>query len=192
MEDDEKFARKYFAGCRTDILVGTETEVLGADASKRFYNSALLVRSGGRVGERYDKIHRIPFGEYVPLRNAIPWLNTFAPYDYEYSVQSGDAWTRLSLGQYHFGVMICYEDTDPMLARQYVRSEHGGPVDFLINISNDGWFSGTAEHEQHLAICRFRAVECRRWSFAALPRFCGAMCFAVVCSRHPLRFLEPL
>src|SRR5713101_1333826 len=36
------------------------------------------------------------------------------------------------------------------------------PVDFLVNISNDGWFEGTEEHEQHLAICRFRAVVCRR------------------------------
>jgi apolipoprotein N-acyltransferase len=58
-----------------------------------------------------------------------------------------------------FGCLICYEDSDPYLARQYVTSE---PVNFLVNISNDGWFDGTEEHEQHLAICRFRAIEARR------------------------------
>src|SRR5207237_2965743 len=57
----------------------------------------------------------------------------------------------------------CYEDTDPYLARQYVRPGSAAPtVDFLLNISNDGWFDGTSEHEEHLAICRFRAIECRR------------------------------
>src|SRR5262249_13540143 len=92
---------------------------------------------------------------------------------------------------FRFGVLICYEDSDADLARVYARPggpdgdfrwlnwrnpiERGnrvsarpggpdgaGPVDFLVNISNDGWFDGTEEHEVHLAICRFRAVECRR------------------------------
>ena len=67
---------------------------------------------------------------------------------------------RFPLRGSHFGVLICYEDTNPYLARQYVREEP--KADFLINISNDGWFDGSAEHDEHLAICRFRAVECRR------------------------------
>src|SRR5262249_49774686 len=68
-----------------------------------------------------------------------------------------------TVGEHRFGVVICYEDSDPVLARQYVESSDAGPaVDFLVNISNDGWFKGTSEHEEHLAICRFRAVECRR------------------------------
>jgi apolipoprotein N-acyltransferase len=67
-----------------------------------------------------------------------------------------------SARDFRFGVIICYEDTNPYLARQYVAPAAGQPVDFLLNISNDGWFDGTSEHEQHLAICRFRAVECRR------------------------------
>src|SRR5207247_1167288 len=59
-----------------------------------------------------------------------------------------------------FGCLICYEDSDPYLARQYAGADR--PVDFLVDISNDGWFNGTEEHEQHLAICRFRAIEARR------------------------------
>ncbi len=108
-------------------------------------------------------MHRVPFGEYVPLRDWLPWMNTLAPYDFDYSISAGREFTRFPLGPYHFGVVICYEDTDPDLARQYVRPDENQPtVDFLVNISNDGWFIGTSEHEEHLAICRFRAVESRR------------------------------
>src|SRR5207253_5480434 len=83
--------------------------------------------------------------------------------DFDYSLSPGESFTRFTLDGYHFGVVICYEDTDPYLARQYVRPGSAAPtVDFLLNISNDGWFDDTSEHEQHLAICRFRAIECRR------------------------------
>src|SRR4029077_11733841 len=92
-----------------------------------------------------------------------PFMKVFSPYDNEYGIKSGDRYTRFPLGTYHYGVLICFEDTDPYLARQYVRpGGEGEPIDFLLNISNDGWFGGSSEHDQHLAICRFRAIECRR------------------------------
>jgi apolipoprotein N-acyltransferase len=89
-------------------------------------------------------------------------MSQFAPYEDDYSVAIGQNFSRFPMGAHTFGVIICYEDTDPGLARQYVGGDGGAPVDFLVNISNDGWFNGTEEHEQHLAICRFRAIECRR------------------------------
>src|SRR5204863_6152064 len=109
------------------------------------------------------KMHLVPFGEYVPLGETFPFLQAFTPYKGDYSCKPGEHYTRFPLQfgekKYTFGCIICYEDSDPYIARQYVRSD---PVSFLVNISNDGWFRGTEEHEQHLAICRFRAVECRR------------------------------
>ncbi|HEV3115871.1 MAG TPA: apolipoprotein N-acyltransferase [Gemmataceae bacterium] len=148
---------------RTSLLLGMNTYVLDADGREHRYNSAVMARRGGRVAGRYDKMHCVPFGEYVPLRDWIPWMNKLAPYDFDYSITPGQRFTRFPLGNYHFGVVICYEDTDPTLARQYVHADNGEPpADFLINISNDGWFDGTSEHEEHLAICRFRAIECRR------------------------------
>ena len=83
---------------------------------------------------------------------------------HDYSCTPGENWTRFELptakGTFRFGVLICYEDTDPSMARKYNPTSGRGPgVDFLVNISNDGWFDGSEEHEQHLAICRFRAVE---------------------------------
>jgi len=94
-------------------------------------------------------------------------MKKLSPYDFDYSIESGRQHTRFPLiGQYKncpytFGVAICYEDTDPDVTRPY---GGGGqpPVDFILNTSNDGWFNGTSEHEEHLAISRFRAIECRR------------------------------
>jgi apolipoprotein N-acyltransferase len=145
------------------VLFGLTSLVWEGDRAWK-YNSAVLVHAGGVAGGRYDKMHLVPFGEYVPLRETFPWLQTFTPYEGEYSCRPGESWTRFGVPAggraYTFGCLICYEDSDPDLARRYVAGPD--PVHFLVNISNDGWFDGTEEHEQHLAICRFRAVEARR------------------------------
>jgi apolipoprotein N-acyltransferase len=145
----------------------------------RRYNSALLLEPlprdplwkpgdpvihWNRAVARYDKMHLVPFGEYVPLGDQLPFMQWFTPYKKGYECRPGEKWTRFPLTArdgraFTFGCLICYEDSDPYLARQYVASE---PVNFIVNISNDGWFNGTEEHEQHLAICRFRAIEARR------------------------------
>jgi apolipoprotein N-acyltransferase len=150
---------------RTSTLFGLNTFQWEADERKWRYNSALLIdREGAPLG-RYDKMHLVPFGEYVPAVETLPFMSRFTPYDQDYSCKPGSLWTRfpLTVGDrtYYFACVICYEDTDATLARQYVRPGEPG-VDFFVNISNDGWFDGTEEHEQHLAICRFRAIETRR------------------------------
>jgi apolipoprotein N-acyltransferase len=147
---------------QTNVLLGLNTLVL-AEKKELRYNSALLLDPQGMDLKRYDKIHRVPFGEYVPLRDWLPFMSYFAPYDFDYSIGCGDGLTRFTLGKHKFGVLVCYEDTDPFMARDYgVTTADGPPVDFLLNISNDGWFDGSSEHEEHLAISRFRAIEARR------------------------------
>ena len=150
---------------RVPTLLGLNTHVWGRDGREWRYNSALLLDRYGSYAGRYDKIHLVPFGEYVPMGNTFPFLSAFTPYDGDYSCKPGANWTRFPLvvddRTYHFACLICYEDSDATLARQYVRPSAEG-VDFFVNVSNDGWFDGTEEHEQHLAICRFRAVETRR------------------------------
>jgi apolipoprotein N-acyltransferase len=171
-QQTKEYVRAKSQAAGTNMLLGLLTEELvDLHEKPRRYNSALLVQAGGATGGRYDKIHRVPFGEYVPLRDWLPFMEVFSPYDFDYSIRTGEHLTRLPLevrrgpqaATLHFGVLICYEDSDPVLARQYGRPTEDGPAaDFLINISNDGWFNGTAEHEQHLAVCRFRAIEARR------------------------------
>jgi apolipoprotein N-acyltransferase len=148
----------------TSVLLGLNAEdVTRTGRVQRRYCSALLVNSDGSIGDRYDKMHRVPFGEYVPLRDVLPFMDRFAPYDFAYSITPGTRFTRFSVGAHRFGVLICFEVSDPALARRYaVADEDGPPVDFLLEISNDGWFDGNSEHDEHLAICRFRAIEARR------------------------------
>ncbi|QVL33307.1 apolipoprotein N-acyltransferase [Telmatocola sphagniphila] len=152
----------------SNILVGLNGLVYESKEVEWKYNSALFLNEDGTRDQRYDKMHLVPFGEYVPLRQTFPWMKMFTPYDHDYSCKPGETWTRFDLKKedrdFHFGVMICYEDSDASMAREAVsRSiDAGEPLDFLVNISNDGWFNGTSEHEEHLSICRFRAIETRR------------------------------
>lgn len=163
----EDLRRQLSTLTRTNMLIGLNGQVRVGNRWQK-YNSALMLRPDGVYVGRYDKIHLVPFGEYVPFKEFFPWMKHFAPYEHDYSCTPGENWTRFPLEAkdgktYHFGVLICYEDSDPYLARQYNQaSGRGHDVDFLVNMSNDGWFDGTEEHEQHLAICRFRAVEARR------------------------------
>ena len=124
----------------------------------RRYNSAYLFDPSGRYVDRYDKIHLVPFGEYIPLRTTLPFLARFVPFDA--SLSAGEKQTTFEIRtdgeQLKFGVLICYEDTDSELARQLRRSG----ADFLVNISNDAWF-GLSELDQHYVTARFRAIENR-------------------------------
>jgi apolipoprotein N-acyltransferase len=171
--DSQKFVRQAAKIWKTNLLFGMEAYVPGEDEDELRHNSAVLVLAHqepagvtGEPGGRYDKIHCVPFGEYVPFRESLPWMKTFAPYDFDYSVRSGKQQTHFQLDSFRFGVLICFEDTDPVLARAYVgnstSSAKESPVDFFINISNDGWWRGTSGHDEHLAISRFRAIETRR------------------------------
>jgi apolipoprotein N-acyltransferase len=143
------------------------------------YNTAFLYRPDGTQSPlQYNKIHLVPFGEVVPFKKSAPWLYRilmiFTPYDYDYSLDYGTEYTIFPIEVekriYKFGVMICYEDTVPKIARTFALDEHGKKrLDWLVNISNDGWFvryTGgkvypSAELAQHTAVCVFRAIENR-------------------------------
>jgi apolipoprotein N-acyltransferase len=94
----------------------------------------------------------------------------FSEEGYEYSIEPGTEFKTFSMTArsdpqrvYRFGVPICYEDVMPYIGRRFVTDPPTGGkrVDFLLNISNDGWFVHSNELPQHLAICAFRAVENR-------------------------------
>jgi apolipoprotein N-acyltransferase len=143
------------------------------------YNSAFLYKpDGSRAKEQYNKIHLVAFGEYVPFRKSFPLLfdllMKFTPYDYDYTLDAGSERTVFEMtGKnervYKFSVMICYEDAVPAIARRFAAEKGKKKIDWLVNISNDGWFvrfvngkvSPSTELNQHAAICVFRAVENR-------------------------------
>lgn len=166
-EHSRQTARRMARRWRAPVLIGINSANMDEQNRRHRFNSAILIDGKGQASGRYDKIHRVPFGEYVPFRDWLPWMEQFAPYDFDYSIGAGQEHTRFTLAdvagrRFRFGVLICYEDTDAAVARPYGGSDGRAAADFLLNISNDGWFNGTSEHDQHLAICRFRAIECRR------------------------------
>ena len=124
---------------RANVLLGTNSyEWDGAREVPA--NTAMLVDAQGKIRATYDKMHLVPFGEYV-RRTIAPWMQIFTPYKHDYSCRPAkagrDSRSRPATAAFTFGCLICYEDSDPYLARHYVATE---PVNFLVNISNDGWF----------------------------------------------------
>jgi apolipoprotein N-acyltransferase len=167
LADVQAAFRTFANDIGTNALLGLNSYVFAADGVARRYNSALMTTPTRGVVARYDKMHLVPFGEYVPLQDTIPLLAKLTPYDFEYNLVAGEKTTRFRMithdgRTFTFAALICYEDSDAPLARTYARSGDGPPVDFLVNLSNDGWFMGTSEHEEHLAVSRFRAIETRR------------------------------
>ncbi|MCK4660069.1 MAG: apolipoprotein N-acyltransferase [Phycisphaerae bacterium] len=157
-----------------------ELTPLSLRAKELNYNSAFVFLPDGSPAGRYDKNHRVVFGEFIPfrhgkLRSLYFWLHRFVPLAwikegiYEYSLTPGTEFKVFSMKapsqggcEYHFGVPICYEDVMPYVSRRFVTGPDGvKQVDFLLNISNDGWFLHSNELPQHLAIGAFRAVENR-------------------------------
>ncbi|MGA3293755.1 MAG: apolipoprotein N-acyltransferase [Candidatus Acidiferrales bacterium] len=150
-------AQRIARGSGQDFLVGVED--WKRDAAGKWFatNSAVLLDPSGRRIFTYDKIHLVPFGEYVPLRR---WL-TFAG---KLTADIGDftpgtAYRVGRLPDGTFGSFICYEATFPNEVRRFT----AGGAELLINMSNDGWFGRSAAPAQHLMMARVRAVENRRW-----------------------------
>lgn len=128
------------------------------------HNAAMLVKPGEANVQTYDKMHLVPFGEYVPLVKAFPWLSLLTPYSADdvpsLAFGTGPRW--FDLGPYRIAPAICFEDTVPHVARRFFsEAPDGREPDLLVNLSNDGWFGGSSEHEMHLVASVFRAVELR-------------------------------
>ncbi len=146
------------------LLIGAVTS-----NSNNYYNSALLISKDGKILSQYDKLHLVPFGEYVPLERHFPFLRQligipigdFSP-GKEYTVfeiQNPKSLPDRQAGkiQNDFAALICFEDTIPELSRRFVKQG----AKFLVNITNDAWFKDSSAPYQHAQASVFRAVENR-------------------------------
>ncbi len=121
-----------------------------------YYNSAFMISPNGQITDRYDKMHLVPFGEYVPLRDFLPFLTPLVETIGDFTV--GKNSHPLSCGKAEIGVLICFEGIFPELARQNCLA--GGNL--LAAITNDAWFGRSSAPQQHLSMVVLRAVETRR------------------------------
>ena len=120
-----------------------------------YMNSAFLLSPDGTVSGRYDKVHLVPYGEYVPLRRYFPFIGKLVAGVGDF--KPGKGFSPLSIDGHRLGVLICYEGILPEAARDYKREK----AEILVNITNDAWFGKTSAPYQHLSMTVFRAVESR-------------------------------
>jgi len=152
---------------KTPILVGAPTE-----DGEAYYNSAVLLSEDGRILDIYNKMHLVPFGEYVPFKKVLSFVERLAPSpigDFSFGTKptvfkffiersfkdKGTTWKLVK--KIKFSCMICFEDIFPDIARRFVKED----ALFLVNITNDAWFMRSSAPYQHVQSSIFRAVENR-------------------------------
>jgi apolipoprotein N-acyltransferase len=125
----------------------------------QYMNSAFLIppQFGNAKPERYDKIRLLPFGEFLPYRDQIPWALIGIPDIREYL--PGKEYHLLTLAEHRFAAPICWENIFPSMGRIFVCNG----AEFIINITNEAWFGKTAAPYQFLSMNVFRAAENRRY-----------------------------
>jgi apolipoprotein N-acyltransferase len=160
-EGDPRFQKALAAVAlqtQAPLVVGNiGSDFAGEDGGWHFYNSALIVGADGvRVG-RYDKIHLVPFGEYIPFQNLLTFAHKLTGRVSLFT--RGDQRKVFRLNGHRYGVFICYEAVFADEVRHF--AQLGAEV--LVNISDDGWYGDTSAAWQHLNMARMRAIENRRW-----------------------------
>jgi apolipoprotein N-acyltransferase len=120
-------------------------------------NTALFFSPEGRVLSQYLKIRLVPFGEYIPYENIIPWPDFIVQRGKRNFDIAGNEATLFRVDGIQFGTLICWEVLFPDLTRNLVKND----ADFVINLTNEAWFGRIAFPYQMLSSCVFRAVENR-------------------------------
>ena len=138
------------------IILGSGDYVHG-----KIYNSIFLISPLGKVLERYDMVHPVPFGEVIPGRSVLEkiGLKSFIDYFLPQEVTPGNAYTPI-VG---IGTPICFESTFPGISRSLVKNG----ASLLAVVTNDAWFTGSSELPAHFACAVFRALETRRYLIQA-------------------------
>ena len=141
-----------------DLIIGS----LGVNQTSKpdesdVFNSAQLVRPDGSMGPRYDKIHLVPFGEFVPFRHLLSFAESLTHAIGKLS--RGNQRDALPVDSHRVGIFICYESIFPDEVLQFARNG----AELFVNISDDGWYGDFGAPGQHLNMARMRAIESGRW-----------------------------
>lgn len=161
LQGQQALLRYTLQRLKTPLLAGVNVDHFGPEKREDF-NAAILFNRQGGVAARYDKMHPVIFGEYVPLGDYFPWLYELSPM--RDGLSAGKAPQAMQIGGLTFAPSICFESLLPQLIRRHVveLTDGGEEPDVLVNVTNDGWFYGSSELDLHLICGVFRAVECRK------------------------------
>lgn len=149
-EDLKLFVRQE----KISLLFGAVTK-----EGEEYFNTAILLSPDGQEVQRHDKLHLVPFGEFIPLRRQFPFLSELIPVgDFTSGRRPMMFPAVFSEGSGEYGVLICFEDTLATVARRLVNAGAG----LLVNMTNDAWFINERAPKMHLQAAVFRTVENRR------------------------------
>ncbi len=152
----EEVRRMAEAGGSYLLLGSSSHEKFKKGKEAKFYNSAFLISPEDKgTNQRYDKIRLLPFGEYMPMEETIPWHWINVPNVSNYT--PGKEFTVFEGPGFRFSVNICWETVFPDMVRQFVKNG----AQFVVNITNEAWFGKTAAPYHFLSSNVFRAVENR-------------------------------
>ncbi len=143
-------------GIGANFLIGSPSFVRGEGDQVEYYNSAYLIDRNGEVTGKYDKVHLVPFGEYVPLKKWLPFIGKIVENIGDFS--TGEPGNTIRTDTCSLGILICYEIIFPNLSVAMAVNDAG----LLVNITNDAWYGTTSAPYQHFSMSIFRAVENRR------------------------------
>ena len=140
--------------------------ILGADDAARvvnsrgerrtnYYNASFLFSPEGVAVATYRKQRLVIFGEYIPMVRWFPFMKWLTPIDGGFTAGDGPVPFRTESPRAKISVLICFEDSFPQYAREHVETD----TDFLLNLTNDGWFGEGSAQWQQAANALFRAVE---------------------------------
>lgn len=140
-------------GARGPVLFGALTTY----SAQVQYNSIVMLARDGRITGYADKVHLVPFGEFIPLWDYLPWLHRAFS---SRGVSAGKVFHALAVPDHghKIGPLNCYEDVDDSFAR--IAANEGASL--LINVTNDAWFGDTREPHLHESLAIYRAIETRR------------------------------
>ena len=128
-----------------DLIIKNESDI---------YNSAVLINEDGKITSSYDKVHLVPFGEYLPLGEYLKKFNFLKILTNEKGLSKGNSYDPIKTPLGKARVLICYEI---IFSNEVMRSEYR--ADFIVNLSNDAWFDKNSGPYQHFSNAKFRSVE---------------------------------
>lgn len=131
-------------------------ETINQNIKPKLYNSALLLKPDGTTVGTYHKSHLVPFGEYVPLQDILPFISPLVQAVGNFSAGTIDR--PLPRQEAKLGILICFESVFADLSRQWVKAG----ANLLVNLTNDAWYGRSSAPYHSLAMAVFRAVETRR------------------------------
>jgi apolipoprotein N-acyltransferase len=158
--NDPTIGRIIEGGANVPIIAGVER----VDGSN-IWNSAVMVSRDGVIGDHFDKINLLAFGEYIPFGDWFPIVYRWSPMSSH--LTRGTTTAPLRSGRWKFATFICYEDILPALVRKTLEDYGSGRANAMVNLTNDSWYGAGHEQEQHLQLAALRSAEHHRWLLRA-------------------------